>query len=199
MTRPRYRDFTTRDVVLAFGRQGIAVGTISRALAVPEPTVLTMCRNAIETGEMQVMPPLTPADTRSAHMAELIHLRERVGDLEDQIRAMRKDATSEANDLVSVAGLTVMEARVVAALVRHGRRTKQHLYQALYFDRPDSDTPGPKIIDVYVCKAREKLAQVGVEIDTIWGHGYDMKPEAAQTMRALAAKRDGRSKLREAA
>ncbi len=44
------------------------------------------------------------------------------------------------------------------------------------------DVPGIKIIDVFVCKLRRKLAEtpgVGVEIDTIWSRGYLLRETEA--------------------
>ena len=39
------------------------------------------------------------------------------------------------------------------------------------------DEPEPKIIDVFVCKIRNKLAKVGVKdvISTVWGRGYTVR------------------------
>ena len=32
-------------------------------------------------------------------------------------------------------------------------------------------------MDVYVCKVRAKLERFGIRIETVWGHGYAVKPE----------------------
>lgn len=47
-----------------------------------------------------------------------------------------------------------------------------HLYGGI-------DEPEVKIIDVFVCKLRKKLAQAGAEglIATIWGRGYKLRPQ----------------------
>ena len=58
-----------------------------------------------------------------------------------------------------------------------------HLYGGI-------DEPEPKIIDVFMCKLRRKLADVGatgVVIDTIWGQGYilrEMRDYDAMTVSA---------------
>jgi DNA-binding winged helix-turn-helix (wHTH) protein len=52
------------------------------------------------------------------------------------------------------------------------------------------DEPEMKIIDVFVCKLRKKLAQAGADnmIGTIWGRGYMMRePGAAHDEPALTA------------
>jgi two-component system cell cycle response regulator CtrA len=50
-----------------------------------------------------------------------------------------------------------------------------HLYGGM-------DEPEVKIIDVFVCKLRKKLARAGADgvIGTIWGRGYVIREAAAQ-------------------
>jgi two-component system cell cycle response regulator CtrA len=50
-----------------------------------------------------------------------------------------------------------------------------HLYGGM-------DEPEVKIIDVFVCKLRKKLARAGAEgiIGTIWGRGYMIREAATQ-------------------
>ncbi len=57
-----------------------------------------------------------------------------------------------------------------------------HLYGGM-------DEPEMKIIDVFVCKLRKKLAQAGGEslIGTVWGRGYMIRePVAAEDMHGIA-------------
>ncbi len=53
--------------------------------------------------------------------------------------------------------------------------TKQSLHTALYADDPDGG-PDLKIIDVFACKLRKKLAPLfapdTLVIETVWGRGY---------------------------
>ncbi len=52
--------------------------------------------------------------------------------------------------------------------------SKRHIYENLY-DYSADEAPMPKIIDVYVCKIRNKLKDAGVDpdvIETVWGQGY---------------------------
>jgi two-component system cell cycle response regulator CtrA len=47
----------------------------------------------------------------------------------------------------------------------------------------DTDEPDPKIIDVFVCKLRKKLAQTtggNHYIETVWGRGYIFREPATQ-------------------
>ncbi len=87
-------------------------------------------------------------------------------------------ATSEA-DMWPTVHLTLNHARLLGALrARMGQTvTKNALMDALYFDRPD-DAPESKIIDVFICKIRKKIAHTGYAIKTVWGQGYKLvKPE----------------------
>ncbi|WP_299941192.1 winged helix-turn-helix domain-containing protein [uncultured Nitratireductor sp.] len=49
--------------------------------------------------------------------------------------------------------------------------SKEAALEWMYQFNPDEE-PEIKIIDVYVCKVRKKLAPIGVRIDTLWGKGY---------------------------
>jgi two-component system, cell cycle response regulator CtrA len=57
------------------------------------------------------------------------------------------------------------------------------------------DEPEVKIIDVFICKLRKKLAQAGVEnvIGTVWGRGYMMRDPAAQAAKAQPAQAAARA------
>jgi two-component system cell cycle response regulator CtrA len=57
-----------------------------------------------------------------------------------------------------------------------------HLYGGI-------DEPEMKIIDVFICKLRKKLAQAGAGnlIGTVWGRGYMMRDPASQAGLAMAA------------
>jgi two-component system cell cycle response regulator CtrA len=57
-----------------------------------------------------------------------------------------------------------------------------HLYGGM-------DEPEVKIIDVFICKLRKKLAQAGADnlIGTVWGRGYMLRDPAATAARAQTA------------
>lgn len=68
-------------------------------------------------------------------------------------------------------GLTNTENRMFQYLKRRmpGAVSKDALMTVLYDGR---DEPAPKIVDVFACKIRKKLAGNGYHIQTIWGVGY---------------------------
>ena len=63
-----------------------------------------------------------------------------------------------------------------------------HLYGGM-------DEPEVKIIDVFICKLRKKLAQAGADnlIATVWGRGYVLREPNPAVARAAAGDRAGRA------
>ncbi len=74
--------------------------------------------------------------------------------------------------------LTRSEALLVAWLVWRGSCSKAFLHDQI---TPEAD---PKIIDVFVCKARRKLAPFQIEIRTVWGWGHEFKADMRAAVRA---------------
>ncbi|MEA2288903.1 MAG: hypothetical protein QOD55_900 [Solirubrobacteraceae bacterium] len=117
------------------------------------------------------------------------HLRRAAGRVAvetDGMRPYRDDALSVdfAHAEATVAGrpvpLTPREFRLLAALVRHARRTlsAEQLLE-LAWDDPAGD---PRRVKVYVGYLRGKLAAAGLEpppIDTVRGFGYRYEPPSA--------------------
>ena len=79
-------------------------------------------------------------------------------------------------------GLTQNESRLIGALLERELLTKDAAMAALYRDR-GMDEPDVKIVDVFICKARKKLKPFGIEITTVWGVGYFMRPECKTSAR----------------
>lgn len=60
-------------------------------------------------------------------------------------------------------------------LRRRGQPTRrtEHLYAAICGNRPDADWPDMKIVDVLICRMRNKLRAAGLDlIGSTWGVGY---------------------------
>lgn len=181
-----YRTFKTANVVVAFARQGVAVDVISRATVVPELQVEDICSRAVETGELFTMPPRKVAHSRDSLHQEIARLRDKLEDSQDLVRELRAARQSDRFALVGVAHMTPKEAILADALLQSGRVSKERLYHTVYGAHLTQDQPQPKIIDVFVCKIRPKLKPHGIEIQTIWGLGYEMLPDSKARLRALA-------------
>lgn len=86
-------------------------------------------------------------------------------------------------DEVRFAGISIevsgKEMRIMEALATARGRVvrKGALFNALYFDQPGGEDIDDKIIDVFICKLRAKLAPLephGVTIKTYWGKGWEL-------------------------
>lgn len=176
--------YTTSDIVTMFAHQGVAVSTIARAMAIPTERVDGMCRRAIEHGTLAMMPPATPADTRHALLSEVTNLRAKLDDAQAMLRESAQK--TKFHPYAGVLGMTRKEAGVIAAIARHGQATKSAIYNAIYNDVSDDDVVEPKIIDVFICKARKKLKRGSIAVHTIWGVGYGMSADSIEKLNALA-------------
>lgn len=77
-------------------------------------------------------------------------------------------------------GLTRKESRIAAYLYSKLGKTayKRPIYSDCY---SDADGPDEKIIDIFICKIRKKLANSPFTIETVWGVGYRMKEAISVT------------------
>lgn len=72
--------------------------------------------------------------------------------------------------------LTASETKVMGVLIARELASKDAIMAALY--RNDGrDEAEIKIVDVFICKLRKKVAPFGVTILTVWGAGYRLPPE----------------------
>lgn len=106
--------------------------------------------------------------------AENQRLRDRVTFLEDALIAVRP--------LPLEWRLTGQESRVFGVLVNREFATKEAIMAGLYGDRPD-DEAEIKIVDVFICKIRQKLKPFGITITTLWGRGYALPPQHREAFR----------------
>lgn len=185
-SRERERQLSTSDIVIVFARQGVAIETMARALAQPVESIATICRRACAAETLLSMPPQSPSDARGAMQVEIVHLRDELDQAKRLNRELQDATERERFGFHGVAELTEKEAEVVEVLARHGQASKARIYDAIYGLCLDQDRPEPKIVDVFVCKVRKKLAPHGIEIGTLWGRGYEMSPRNVARLRDLA-------------
>lgn len=92
------------------------------------------------------------------------------------------------------AHLTKHEFAIVAELVKAypAALSKDRIFDILYNERfADADVPMPKIIDVFICKARKQLLGTGIIITTNWGRGYAITladPELAEALKSAGVR-----------
>lgn len=114
--------------------------------------------------------------------AENETLLERIAVLEEQL-GMRLEAPL-------VLGLTGQETRIFGMLLKRDILTKDAGMLTLYGHRNAGEEAEPKIVDVFVCKMRKKLAPFGITIETHWGAGWSMPAEAKAIARALLPRQE---------
>lgn len=94
-------------------------------------------------------------------------------------QAQREQAALEHGvALAETFGLTPTEARYLDALADGRPKRKEALFAAGGHPEDVED----KIVDVMICKLRDKLAGTGILIDTIWGAGYVLAPPSAEIL-----------------
>lgn len=82
--------------------------------------------------------------------------------------------------------LTVNELALFRALLNAKGRTlsKGQILDAMYGSKPSADEPVAESVNVYIHKLRRKLAVLGLEIRTHWGHGYFLESPAVSEVAA---------------
>lgn len=70
--------------------------------------------------------------------------------------------------------LTRHESLILDILTARAMATYEMVMTYAYSDKVDQ--PEPKIVSVFVCKLRKKLGQFGIQINTVWGVGYELEP-----------------------
>lgn len=71
--------------------------------------------------------------------------------------------------------LSIAESRILSSLYKFTSGmpvSTAALHSAVGTHRFDDEPTEPKIVQVYICKMRPKLAPFGIKIETIWGRGY---------------------------
>jgi len=80
-------------------------------------------------------------------------------------------------------GLTEYESAVLGIIMAKEVIGRESILTLLYQDRHPDRRPELKIIDIFVCRLRRKVASHGVEIGTLWGRGYYLTPESKAIVR----------------
>jgi two-component system cell cycle response regulator CtrA len=80
--------------------------------------------------------------------------------------------------------LSPKEERLLAALFKRGRLTRDGAWTAMYHDSL-GEYPEPKIIDVFLCRLRKKLKPFGMEIVTVTGRGFEIPESTRETLKQM--------------
>lgn len=131
--------------------------------------------------------PIAPPDARvrTAAEGEVLRLRAQVERLSHELEGaryelarMREAYADRAGSFMTRWGLTRGEALFLAVLVERGSISREGMDLALYGDEPRGD----KVLDVWLCKVRAKVA--AAEIETIHGWGWTIAPASRAAIAA---------------
>lgn len=113
-------------------------------------------------------------------------LRDRVWELEEELRRLKADFHGDRYAPPAEWGLTQSEASIFGTLVANTEMTKEMALHALLRVGADKE-PDIKIVDVFICKMRPKLKRFNVEIKTLWGRGYALDTALREELKLRAS------------
>jgi len=117
---------------------------------------------------------------------EIAKLRGELADRDLRIESLNYLLIGQPIDFWRVWHLTAQEEKILQALMSGRLCSKDYLMDFLYAMSPAKE-PGIKIIDVFVCKLRNKLENHNIAIDTVWGRGYRMSVETIARVKTMCA------------
>jgi two-component system OmpR family response regulator len=119
------------------------------------------------------------------------------GDLEIRKAALRNRKAQEASPVLDPGGLLTFEFRSVCLtrtqawlmdflIARLGQVTgREELYEHL--SRRAERLPTRNSFDLHMMRLRQRVEEVHLTLDTVWGRGYVLQPLAARTQPAAAS------------
>jgi len=110
-------------------------------------------------------------------------LREEIDQLREENRQLRRQLLPKDWEPPLELSLTPKERVILATLFKSpGTVSKESLMDTLYQFAHPEEVAQIKIVDVFVCKIRKKIAPYEMVIDTIWGEGYALTPASRDVL-----------------
>lgn len=130
-------------------------------------------------------PSFRPADEapgpRDTLHREIAKLRERIDELEEENRQLKQRSVPDAVFPMRWRLTEREDTFLRVLLAAPGVSSRETLLDAAY--NQNADTPELKIVDVFICKLRKKLAPDGIAITTVWGRGFWLEPPGKALVR----------------
>lgn len=144
------------DIPIRLADEGVPLRAIARAVRLPSDIVREKLHEARAAGKLLDLPrddwpPGFPRDQRALQLSRL------ATENRDQLLV----ATQQ------IFGLTPTEIGLLMVLIQHPSLLKDRLTNMMT----------SRTLDVHVCRIRRRLMPHGIEIETLWGHGYQFSPE----------------------
>jgi Transcriptional regulatory protein, C terminal len=145
--------------VVRLADEGVPLRAIARAVKIPSEDLRDQLYRAKDEGKLLSLPredwpPGFPRDQRALQLSRMVS-----DNREAMLLAMQQ-----------VFGLTSTEVGLLVALLQNTSLAKQ---------RDDMST---KAVDVHICRIRAHLKPFSIDIETIWGHGYQLSPDNRRRM-----------------
>ena len=147
--------------------EGIPVRAIARGLGRPSEDVRATLRYHIEIGTITEMTrdDWPPTGKRADRLPSFLK---------------HEDESSLRLSLQRIFSLTRLEANFMLVFLKREEVDRETLHYVIETQRAlrktrsnnTAETTDPKMVDVIICKLRDKFRPHGVEICTIWGTGY---------------------------
>lgn len=170
-------------IAMRLAVEGVPIAAIARAIGHPSSDVRDALTYHLEIGSITEIPvgDWPPTARRSDHMPGFLQKEPEKIQLFSCQRAL---------------GLTRLEAGFMLVLLKREEADKETLHfvietqRALRRTRPDSvETTDPKMVDVVICKLRKKLRPLGINIQTLWGHGYYIDEDGREIVESILSNR----------
>ena len=119
----------------------------------------------------------------------------RIKALEETVEAQRQrieyltGLNKDAEELdFTLFHFTPNEETIFRNMMQRKTATRLQLFEAVYYQRMETDTPELKIIDVFMHNIRRKVHNYGIVICTRWGVGYYMdEADKEKTRRIISS------------
>lgn len=147
---------------IALAEEGVPLSAIARVLREPYERVVGWVKAAIEDGRIVDMVKTDwPPHTRAQRTPQYLQT------LSDETRRFA---------CMSLFKIPRTQAVVLLALLSRPSAKREYLHTALLNARTNQDEKETKIkmVDVVLCNLRNRMKQHGIEIETIWGEGYQL-------------------------
>jgi DNA-binding response OmpR family regulator len=119
----------------------------------------------------------------SPHEKELILLRKQVADLEFRLQEILEREADITAALIEEYGLSPTQGELLAIIYGANGHfvSKERIIVRLYGYEASI---GEKIVDIFLCKIRKRLAPHGIEIESKYARGLRMPPASLARVRA---------------
>ncbi len=153
-------------ILLQFSQPGAATEAIERRNGWPPRSAKVMIRLCLDV--------LLEPEAKTTKRVRIVENND-VSSMRAEVAYLRAQEPQDWIELGIAYGLTKMQARTLVIMQRAGNRvlSKAKILEILY-DASSDAIPDVKVIDVYVCHLRRKLAGSPLSIRTVWGVGYQL-------------------------